>query len=197
VRAGAEKGLKRPSGDGILGALRREEEGMEGSRVRGRRLQGTWTAATLLVIGALVWVLTPVVLIHPFRPQTAFGVALAYELRRQAAAVTLGAFLLLLPVLVYLAWPFRRGWRWAPLIALLLTAGVSAWFARQNHFEWMFNPLWRATYAPATLVDFVDDKDMVVAIEIAGEAVAYPVRQMAYHHVVMDTVGGVPVVGTY
>jgi hypothetical protein len=57
--------------------------------------------------------------------------------------------------------------------------------------------LWRPTYAPATLVDFVDDKDMVVAIEIAGEAVAYPVRQMAYHHVVMDTVGGVPVVGTY
>jgi hypothetical protein len=27
--------------------------------------------------------------------------------------------------------------------------------------------------------------------------VAWPVRQMAYHHLVQDTVGGVPVVSTY
>jgi len=170
---------------------------MDGSKSRGRRLRGTWAAATFLVLGALAWVVIPVILIHPFRRQTAFGVALAYELRRQAPAVTLGASLLLLPFLLFLAWHLRRGWRWIPLAALVLVAGGSAWFARQNHFEWLFNPLWRPTYAPATLVDFVDDKDMVVAIEIAGESVAYPVRQMAYHHVVMDTVGGVPVVGTY
>lgn len=170
---------------------------MEGSRAWAGHRHGTWAAATLLVVGALGWVAAPVVLIHPFRRQTAFGVALTYELRRQAPAVTLGALLLLLPFLGYLAWHFRRGWRWVPLVALVLAAAGSAWFARQNHFEWMFNPLWRPTYAPATLVDFVDDRDMVVAIEIAGEAVAYPVRQMAYHHVVMDTVGGIPVVGTY
>jgi hypothetical protein len=81
---------------------------------------------------------------------------------------------------------------------LLMVIGVfPAWFARQNHFEWMFNPLPDPTYAPATLVDFVDDRDMVVAVEIGGEAVAWPVRQMAYHHIVEDKVGGVPVVSTY
>src|SRR2546421_260288 len=85
----------------------------------------------------------------------------------------------------------------SPRAVLALLAVGAAWFARQNHFEWMFNPLSRPTYAPATLVDFADDRDMVVAIEIQGEAVAYPVRQMAYHHVVQDTVGGVPVASTY
>jgi hypothetical protein len=46
-------------------------------------------------------------------------------------------------------------------------------------------------------VDFVDDRDMVVAVEIAGDAVAWPVRQMGYHHIVQDKVGGVPVASTY
>ncbi len=170
---------------------------MEGSRSEGRRLQGSWTAATLLVVGVLAWVATPAVLIQPFRGQTAFGVAVAYELRQEAPAVTLGGFLLLLPLLVHLARHLTRRWQWAPLAVLAVLAGGAAWFARQNHFEWMFNPLSRPTYAPATLVDFADDRDMVVAIEIQGEAVAYPVRQMAYHHVVQDTVGGVAVASTY
>jgi hypothetical protein len=38
---------------------------------------------------------------------------------------------------------------------------------------------------------------MVLAVEIGGESVAYPVRLMAYHHLVGDTVGGVPIVATY
>jgi hypothetical protein len=32
---------------------------------------------------------------------------------------------------------------------------------------------------------------------VNGDAVAYPVRQMAYHHLLNDAVGGVPVVSTY
>ena len=42
-----------------------------------------------------------------------------------------------------------------------------------------------------------NDSDMVLAVENQGEAVAYPIRLMAYHHVVQDTVGGVPLVATY
>ncbi len=170
---------------------------MRGSVSQGRRLDGTWAAATLLAVGALGWVATPAVLIQPFKGQTAFEVALAYELRQKAPSVTLGGFVLLLPLLVRLGRHLTRGWHWAPVALLAVLGGGSAWFARQNHFEWMFNPLSRPTYAPATLVDFADDRDMVVAIEIEGEAVAYPVRQMAYHHLVQDTVGGVPVVSTY
>ena len=61
----------------------------------------------------------------------------------------------------------------------------------------MFNPLANSAYAKASETDFVADDDMVLAVEVAGESVAYPVRLMAYHHLVGDTVGGVPIVATY
>jgi hypothetical protein len=166
-----------------------------------RRSQGdrrsTWMLAGVLVLGALAWVLTPVVLLHPFLPQGAFGVALAYELRGTAPRVTLALLVLLLPLLPRLGGRVTRRREWIPIVALGLLAGGSTWFARQNHFEWMFGGVSRAQYAPAGLVDFVDERDMVVAVEIGGDAVAWPVRQMAYHHLVQDTVGGVPVVSTY
>jgi len=170
---------------------------MEGARSGPAGVGGTWALAALVALGLFVWVAIPVVLIQPFKAQTPFGVALAYELRQKAPAVTLVGLVLLLPLLGRLARHVTRWWQWAPLVLLAALGGVPAWFARQNHFEWMFNPLSRPTYAPATLVDFADDRDMVVAIEIQGDAVAYPVRQLAYHHLVQDTVGGVPVVSTY
>jgi hypothetical protein len=83
------------------------------------------------------------------------------------------------------------------MVVVLVPVAVSVWFARQNHFEWMFNPLAGATYARAGEVDYVGDEDMVLAVERGGEAVAYPVRLLAYHHIVADTVGGVPVAATY
>jgi Protein of unknown function (DUF3179) len=163
-----------------------------------RRIRpAAWVLATLLAFGMLAWVATPVLVIKPFKSQTPFGVALSYELRRWAPAVTLAGTALLLVVLVGLVRRRPRWWQWAPLLVLAATGGVSTWFARQNHFEWMFNPLRDPTYAPATLARFMDDRDMVVAAEIRGDAVAWPVRQMAYHHIVHAAVGGIPVVTTY
>lgn len=80
---------------------------------------------------------------------------------------------------------------------LLAPLALVTWFARQNHFEWMFNPLPNAAYAKVSEVNFVNDGDMVLAVEINGEAVAYPVRQMGYHHVINDVVGGKPITATY
>ncbi len=157
----------------------------------------TWALAALLVLGMFAWVATPALLIQPFKAQTSFGVALAYELRRVAPLVTLAGLILLLPLLVRMARRANRWWQWPPLVALAIVAAFSAWFARQNHFEWMFNPLPDPTYAPAALVRSVDDRDMVVAVQIGSDAVAWPVLQMAYHHIVQDKVGGVPVVSTY
>jgi hypothetical protein len=77
-----------------------------------------------------------------------------------------------------------------------LAAGA-AWLSHQNHFEWMFEPLPDARYARARDAAFLGPSDMVVAVELSGDAVAYPVRQMGYHHLVNDFVGGVPVVSTY
>lgn len=46
-------------------------------------------------------------------------------------------------------------------------------------------------------LDLLDDAEPVVAIEIDGDARAYPVQVMIWHEIVNDTVGGVPVSVTY
>ena len=49
-------------------------------------------------------------------------------------------------------WTFLRSRRWwsrALAMLLLIPVGGGAWFARQNHFEWMFNPLTQPEYVDA------------------------------------------------
>jgi hypothetical protein len=99
--------------------------------------------------------------------------------------------------LVAQLWSGSRWWKRSLLVIVLIPLLVSTWFARQNHFEWMFNPLANATYAKISDAAFVTDTDIVLAVESNGEAAAYPIRQMAYHHLVQDVVGGTPIVATY
>jgi hypothetical protein len=159
-----------------------------------RRLM--WLMLVLVVLLAFAWVFVPVWTIMPFKAQTPEGLNLSYTLRRWSPVVTLAALLLAALAVVSL-WRASRWWTKTALVLLLVPVLASAWFARQNHFEWMFKPLERSAYAVADRVDFVRDDEMVLAIEVKGDAVAYPIRQLAYHHVVEDTVGGLPVVATY
>ena len=161
----------------------------------GRR--ATWALLPLIVLIAFVFVLVPAFLIQPFRPQSRQALEISYLLRRWSPIVTISASLTALVLVVFL-WPgSRRWWRRALLVVALLLSLVPAWFARQNHFEWMFNPLAKSAYARASEASLIGDSDMVLAVKIGNEAVAYPVRQMAYHHLVQDTVGGTPIVATY
>jgi len=130
-----------------------------------------WLGLLIILAAALAIVIVPVWIVQPFKPETQQGLSIAYALRRWFARVVL--VILLLPLL------------------------AAAWFARQNHFEWMFNPLAHSSYVRAADASFVADSDMVLAVDNNGEAVAYPTRLMAYHHVVQDVVGGTPIVATY
>ena len=151
-------------------------------------------ALTLL---AFAIVLIPVWIIQPFKPQTSLGVELSFVLRRWSPWITILALALSAFLIVKLWRDSRRWWKKALLLIILIPLLVSTWFARQNHFEWMFNPLPNAAYAKANDADFVADGDVVLAIELNGEAVAYPIRLMAYHHLVEDVVGDTPIVATY
>ena len=46
-------------------------------------------------------------------------------------------------------------------------------------------------------LDLLDPAEAVVALDIDGDARAYPIRAMIWHEIVNDTVGGVPVSVTY
>jgi len=159
--------------------------------------KAAWLILILIVVAAIAIVALPVWIIQPFRPQSQRGVELSYALRRWSPLLTV--ILLALGIfLSFLLWRSSRGWwRRALLVVIFLPLAATTWFARQNHFEWMFNPLANATYAKVAAAQFVEEGDIVMSVEKNGEAAAYPIRLMAYHHLVQDTVGGTPIVATY
>ena len=150
----------------------------------------------IIILVALAIVVAPVFIIQPFKAQTQRGIALSYAMRSWSPYATVGA---LIVAFVLVGWLWREA-RWfarVALVIILLPLLAATWFARQNHFEWMFRPLQHSAYAKPADASFVGDSDMVLAVNINGESAAYPVRLMAYHHVVQDLVGGRAIVATY
>jgi len=155
-----------------------------------------WLSLFVLIVIVLALVLTPVFLIMPFKAQTPRIVEVSYLMRRWSPVITILASLLILTLTVRL-WLGGRWWGRVFLVLLLVPVIAATWLARQNHFEWMFNPLPNPAYAKAAETTFVANDDRVMSVTIGNESVAYPIRLMGYHHVVQDTVGGTPIVATY
>jgi len=164
-------------------------------RFFGRR--GEVLTLVVITIVALAIVIAPVMIIQPFKPQTPRGVQLSFALRLWSPLITLLSFAAGLFLVASLWSGTRRWWKKALLVAVMVLLLVAAWFARQNHFEWIFNPLANAGYVKGSDARFVEDSDVVLAVVNNGEAAAYPIRQIAYHHLVQDVVGGTPIVATY
>lgn len=156
-----------------------------------------WLLLLLIIAAAFAFVVAPHVLIWPFRPQTARALTAGYYVRGLAPWATVA---LALAALVLVARMWRRSRRWwakTLMVLLLLPTAATVWLSRVNIYEMMFKPLAAPAYARAEEADHVGDEDMVLAVERGGERVAYPVRLMIHHHIVADTVGGMPLVATY
>lgn len=151
----------------------------------------------LLTLGSLAWVATPVVLIRPFGAQTPGGLAVSYAMRGRGAPLTL--LLLVLGVLTAIPlWQrlaSRKG-RGLAGCALASLAGC-AFLARSNYFEWMFRPLVHPDFVQVGEARHVAEDDLVLGVQVGTEAHAYPVRAMAYHHMVNDVIADEPIVATY
>lgn len=156
-----------------------------------------WILLLIVTVTAFACVLVPALLIQPFKLQTAERLYVSYTLRHWSPIITLLALLLALLIVISLWKQTRRWWLKGFLVSFFIPLLLATWFARQNHFEWMFKPLPNAGFAKVNDAGFVSEDDMVLAVELNGDAAAYPVRQIAYHHVVQDTIGGIPVLVTY
>ncbi|MBS1796938.1 MAG: DUF3179 domain-containing protein [Acidobacteria bacterium] len=156
-----------------------------------------WLILLLLTAATVAIVFVPVWLIQPFAAQSARQVEISYIFKSWSPVLTILFAIAALALAVFIAKNAKRWYRALPLVVPLLIIAVFTWFARQNHFEWMFAPLESAKFARVAETDFVKDDEMVLAVRVNGEAVAYPVLQMAYHHVVADVVGGMPITATY
>ena len=151
----------------------------------------------VLVLTIVLWVATPVFLIMPFKSQVPWMLAVSHFLKGWAPWVTAIALAIGAGLVVRL-WQLEAGsWqRTVAIVALVPLAGAT-WFARQNHFEWMFAPLTDPAYVRGAAADFVQPADMVLGVVVHDDAAAWPVNQLAYHHVVNTEVGGVPIAATY
>ena len=154
-------------------------------------------AIVAVTLASLAWVAIPIVLIQPFGPQTSRGLAVSYALRASSPWLTL-CFLAAGLAVVVVLWPRLVTWKGRALacVAVALLGG-SAILARQNHFEWMFQPLPRPEFVAAAEAKDVAEDDLVLGVHAGTETRAYPVLALAYHHIVNDSIAGEPIVATY
>ena len=60
-----------------------------------------------------------------------------------------------------------------------------------------FVPLDNPIMISASNAEYLSDEDIILGLNLAGQARAYPIRMVQYHHIVNDTVAGRPVLVTY
>lgn len=156
-----------------------------------------WLAVlfAIFAVGTCALFLVPAFIIRPFAFQSPRGLMTAIKIKQWAPLGTAVGFAIC-AILFLLLWPRMRRWSGILLgVSLLLVAACSA-MTRVNYFEWMFHPVHRPGFEAANQTK-LDSGEMVLTLNFNGDARAYPVREMAYHHIVNDVVGGVPVAATY
>jgi hypothetical protein len=154
-----------------------------------------WLAMAGSVCITLGLFLVPVFIVRPFRFQSPRALILAMSVRQLApfwTLASLGASLLLMLFL----WPRASWWKRSVLVAGLCLGCAAAVMSRIDYFEWMFHPVPYPGFESAEKTK-LDSSEMVMGVRFASDARAYPIRAMAYHHVVNDVVAGRPIAVTY
>jgi len=166
---------------------------------RSPMLRSRWMLVLVLLAclaASLVCVGYPMYVIRPFRAQGAQELAAALVVSRYRGLVTILSAILALGALAAYWRAQPRKWR---RILPAMGAGlvcVLAFAARINVYELMFHPIDHAAFVEAAKSKLgVGEK--VIAVVINGQARAYPIRDMAYHHLINDEVGKTAIVATY
>jgi hypothetical protein len=159
---------------------------------RTRSLWIALVAFALVCSGAFFF---PAFLIRPFRYQNPRVLLWAIAVRQHAPLISLLCAILCF-VVVAVLWRNSTKWGKAALSLVLLPVTFSAVMSRLNYFEWMFHPVDSAKFESESSSK-LGTGEMILAVRYGADARAYPIREMAYHHVLNDVVGGVPIAVTY
>jgi hypothetical protein len=158
------------------------------------------TAGLVCAIASVACVWIPMQVIRPFHPQNATALTVALWVH-EAGPLLAGLCAALVAGLTIWSWKRvsatsrRIGFRVA-MVCLCALSIAAACLTHVNIFEKMFHPYDAPAFESADKAP-VDRNDMVLAVLLGGHARAYPILAMGYHHIVNDTVEGVPIVVTY
>jgi hypothetical protein len=103
--------------------------------------------------------------------------------------------LILFPLLTI----FKSGRIWKKIVlasTLILYGVIFFFFNYRFEADKMFYPPRQKTFVAAA-IDTTNKNELVIGVAINGQAKAYPIRIIGYHHQVMDTIGHTPVMVTY
>jgi hypothetical protein len=137
----------------------------------------------------------PMFVIRPFRPQGARELEIALAVRH-AGPWLAGACAAVALLLLVGSWKTMKIGPRTAMAGLFVVAIACAVFTHINLFEKMFHPYESPSFGGASEAK-IDPDDKVLAVTLGQEARAYPIRTMGYHHIVNDTVNGVPIAVTY
>ena len=159
------------------------------------RTRSLWIAlATLALVGCGAFMF-PAFIIRPFRSQHTRTLFWAMALRQRSPVISLVCALACC-LLIAMLWRNSSTWRKAVLSLAAIAVTFSAVMSRLNYFEWMFHPVDSAKFDAESSSKLGAD-EMILAVHYGADARAYPIREMAYHHILNDVVGGVPIAVTY
>ena len=86
---------------------------------------------------------------------------------------------------------------WLPIIPALLVGFIVYYFNFEMTAEKIFLAPQKELSFKSKTENILGDTALVIGVVHNGQAKAYPVRYIAYHHQVRDTIGGKPIMVTY
>ncbi len=119
----------------------------------------------------------------------------ALRVLRGHLAGTLARFTSVALAILVSRWLWReRTWRGLILLAVTLSCAV---LSQMNLLEWVFPAARGAETASIAAFHDIRDSDMVIGVSIDGRSRAYPVRYLAFHHMLNDRLGSTALLPTY
>lgn len=152
----------------------------------------------LLAIFSVAGYYLSLTLLAPFRSQTQSHIEWAYFLGSWQGFLGV-AFLTLGVMLVFYLWPRSPSvvYRIGLVVCLCFLVASAILSLNENPTSRMFERLNGGQYVEASEAEHVADEEMVMGLAVDGQAVAYPVKMVSYHHIINERLGDEPYVVTY
>lgn len=154
----------------------------------------------LLILGLLLMLALEILRVYFIMPfpgsQQSDTIAIAYFLNNNIWWLRFLCWILVLPSLFYY---FRKGRSWQKVLLSVVVLFYGFVFYLFN-FRFLADKMF---YQPkekmfvTAAADTTGTNKLVLGVSIHGEAKAYPIEVIGYHHQVKDTVGGQPILVTY
>ncbi|MEO6541557.1 MAG: DUF3179 domain-containing (seleno)protein [Ferruginibacter sp.] len=154
----------------------------------------------LLITGLLILFAAEILRVYFIMPfpasQRSETIQVAYFIDKYIWVFRILGLILLVPPMIYV---FRNSKWWRKILLAIFVLLYGLIFYMFN-FKFLADKMF---YQPKNKIlatvaaNKIDSTKLVIGVNIKGEAKAYPIELIGYHHQVQDTIGGEPVMITY